>query len=570
MNVRSASPSAHTWVVFAVQVVRAAALSAGALTVGGVADAAVRGDLPAMRAGLMPTAGFAVVAGLAAAAGVLLVARQEGREDVAWRSAAARAVLAGPVVSEARAGATVEALTGAVGQVAAYRAGFLGPTLGAFAAPVVVLGALAGGVSPALAAALAGFVVLVPLLLVAFMRVFRTANKAFGQASARLSAYYLESVTGLGMLTVLGAAGRRAEALAQVSERMRVQTMALLRRNLLVIVVTDATFGLGMVTVAVGLALRGLRDGQLSAGQVIAVLLMTVLLVEPVDKLGRSFYVAMIGRTHEARLRALIAQGPTTSPAPEPRHAEHAAPAPALSVRGLVVRRGEREVLRVDRLDVPAGSRVALVGPTGAGKSTLALVLQGLLEPEEGQVLIDGEVSTGPQRRALVAALAQRTYLFTGSVAQNLRLAAPRADDAELWDVLERARLADEVRALPGGIEAQVGEGGLALSGGQAQRVSLARAFAKDAPVLVLDEPTADLDAATRHLVEVSLAELSAHRTVVTVEHRLVGTLDADLVVVVEDGRVSAVGRPLQVLGRGGYYAHALAQDDDRSMEVAR
>lgn len=568
MTVRPASLSAHTWIVLAVQVVRAAALSVAALTVGGVADAAVRGDLPAMRAGLLPAGVLVLVAALAAAAGVLLVARQEGREDVGWRSAVARALLSGPVVSEARAGATVEALTGAVGRVAGYRAGFLGPTLGAFAAPVVVLVVLAVGVSPMLAAALAGFVVLVPLLLVAFMRVFRSANKAFGRASARLSAYYLESVAGLGTLAVLGAAGRRAEALARVSERLRVETMALLRRNLLVIVVTDATFGLGMVTVAVALALAGLRDGRLSAGQVLAVLLMTVLLVEPVDKLGRSFYVAMAGRAQETRLRELIARAPQPIEASDLLPAGHAAP--ALSVRDLLVRRGEREVLRVERLDVPAGARVALVGPTGAGKSTLALVLQGLLEPDAGQVLIDGAVSTAAQRRALVATVAQRTYLFTGSIAQNLRLAAPGAEDAVLWDVLERARLAPEVRAMPGGLETQVGEGGLALSGGQAQRVSLARAFAKDAPVLVLDEPTADLDSVTRGLVEASLAELAAHRTVVTVEHRLVGTLDADLVAVVEDGRVSDVGSPLQVLGRGGYYARALARDDDQSMEAAR
>ncbi len=542
--------------VLAVELARASALGSAALGLGAIVDAVTSGE-SGTRSWLL-SGGAVAAAGLLAAVVVLLVSRAEGRQATSWRGRVARALLGGPLVPESQAGASVESMTGAVDQVASYRATFLGPTLGAFLAPLVVLAMIALAVDPALAGVLTLFIALVPVILGAFMRVFRGANVAFRRASARLSAFYLESISAVGMLKVFGAAGRRADDLAKVSERMRVETMALLKRNLLVIIVTDATFGLAMVTVAVGLALRALVAGQITLGDAVAVLMMTLLLVEPVDKLGRSFYVGMIGRTYEERLEGLVQDATVTTDADPVCQV-----APQILVRDLVVRHGDRTVVQVERLALPAGKRLALVGPTGAGKTTLALVLQGLIEPDRGEVLIDGRVTTSAERRATVATVSQHTYLFSGSVADNLRLADPDADEDTLWRALGAAHVAEEIAAMPQALGTAVGEGGQSLSGGQARRVSLARALCRDAPVLVLDEPTADLDRHTRGLVDSTLAQMSSNRTVVTVEHRLSGTLSADLVAVIEDGRVTELANPRAARERNAFYARALAEEND-------
>ena len=196
-------------------------------------------------------------------------------------------------------------------------------------------------------------------------------------------------------------------------------------------------------------------------------------------------------------------------------------------------------------LTVEAGERIAVVGPSGAGKSTLVALVSGDLLPAAGTVRVAGTASTAGTQdaiRAASAVVAQSTWLFTGTIADNLRLADPGAADERLWRALETAGLADEVRRMPEGLHTLLGEQGLGLSGGQAQRVSLARAFLADRPLLILDEPTSQVDLDSEARIVEAIGRLARGRTVVTVSHRAGALVTADRVVRVADGAVSATG----------------------------
>jgi ATP-binding cassette subfamily C protein CydC len=197
-------------------------------------------------------------------------------------------------------------------------------------------------------------------------------------------------------------------------------------------------------------------------------------------------------------------------------------------------------------LEIPAGARVALLGPSGAGKSTLAALALKVVAPRSGQVRMGGvDIATLPAAsvRARIAWLGQMTHLFDDTVRGNLLLAAPTADDAMLWEALDAARIGDVVRELPGGLDAWVGEGGRQLSGGQGRRLALARALLSPAPILILDEPCAGLDAETERAFLETLNETASGRTVVLITHRLTGVEKLDRIFRLSGGKaVAAAG----------------------------
>jgi ATP-binding cassette subfamily B protein len=233
----------------------------------------------------------------------------------------------------------------------------------------------------------------------------------------------------------------------------------------------------------------------------------------------------------------------------------------------------ERAILKGVDIDVPAGSTVAVVGPSGAGKSTLSRLLFRFYDPSGGRVLIDGQDIAQVTQKSLRAALGivpQDTVLFNDTIGYNIAYGRDGAGHGEVEAAARGAAIHDFVLSLPDGYAAMVGERGLKLSGGEKQRVAIARTLLKDPPILILDEATSALDSRTEAAIQETLRGVTARRTTIVIAHRLSTVVDADQIVVLNEGRVAERGTHAQLLRRRGLYAEMWErQQSEREAEQA-
>ncbi|MFJ2341992.1 thiol reductant ABC exporter subunit CydD [Streptomyces antimycoticus] len=349
---------------------------------------------------------------------------------------------------------------------------------------------------------------------------------------SRLSGHFLDVVAGLPTLKVFGRAKAQAASIRAITADYRRATLKTLRLAFLSSLALELLSTVSVALVAVDIGMR-LVHGEMDLYTGLVVLVLAPEAYLPLRQVGAQYHAAAEGLAAADEVFAVLEREPSNtggSPAPDARAVPDARAAldprsAALTLDGLVVRhpgRSEPSLARTS-LEIRPGETVAVVGPSGAGKSTLLNAVLGFATPDEGRVLIGGRdlAALDPESwRRQIAWVPQRPYLFAGTIAENVRLARPDADDAAVRAALRDADALRFVSALPDGIEARLGEMGAGLSAGQRQRIALARAFLADRPVLLLDEPTANLDGETEASVVEAVRRLAEGRTVLLVVHR--------------------------------------------------
>ncbi len=394
-----------------------------------------------------------------------------------------------------------------------------------------------------------------------------------------LSAFFLDILRGLPTLRMFGRSREQVENLRRVSGRYGDATMDVLGTAFQTSLVLEwgSTIAIALIAVEVGLRLL---EGGIAFDRALAVLLITPEFFLPLRLLAIRFHVGTAGTAAMARAFEILDE-PAMGALPAPAVAALAPHGRAADARATDVRAADaraalvappgirflavsftypsREAPALDSvsIELPAGRSLALVGGSGAGKSTVASLVLRFIDPTVGHIEVDGRSLADIPVAAWRASLAwvpQRPHLFTGSIADNIRLARPEAGDEAVVEAARAADAAAFISRLPLGYETAVGEAGVRLSGGQRQRIAIARAFLRDAPLLVLDEATSYQDEASEQAIREAIERLSMGRTVLVIAHRLRLAERAHRVVVLEAGRVVESGAPAELLAQGRAY----------------
>jgi ATP-binding cassette subfamily C protein CydD len=411
---------------------------------------------------------------------------------------------------------------------------------------------------------------LIPLFMVLIGQKAEDLNRRQWKALARMGAHFLDVIQGLTTLKLFNASRREGEIIARISDEYRRTTMDVLRIAFLTSAVLEffATIGIAIIAVFIGFRLYQvdlpvpafIAPPEVSFFSGFFILLLAPEFYLPLRSLGTHYHSRMEAIAAAERLVGIL-----EAPAVMGERAGGGGTA-AAGRRGRPMVRFDdvwfsyeagRPALRGVSFVIKPEERVAVVGPSGAGKTTVANLLLGFVRPDKGRIMIDDmdfDALNIDEWRRRLAWLPQRPRLFQGTLFDNIRLGMPDASVAAVEDAARRAYAEEFVNRLPEGLGTRVGENGAGLSGGQVQRIALARAFLRDADLVILDEATANLDPASERLVQEAVDQLAQRRSMLIIAHRLTTVRDADCILVLDGGRIVEAGKHEGLLERDGIY----------------
>ncbi len=316
---------------------------------------------------------------------------------------------------------------------------------------------------------------------------------------------------------------------------------------------------LGMRVVQVVILVAGtyfVTNGSLSVGGFVGFLLLINVFYQPLEKIAAVIETYPKGIAGFRRYSELLATAPDI--VDDPKAVTLGATKGAIAFEDVQFGYApDRPILKGITLSIQPGETVAFVGPSGAGKTTLLALVPRFYDVDAGRITIDGQdirQITMTSLRRQIGIVSQDVFLFAGSLRENIAYGRLDATEADIHEAARRARLADMIADLPGGLDTVIGERGVKLSGGQKQRVAIARIFLKNPPILILDEATSALDTETERMIQQSLEELAEGRTVLVIAHRLATIRNADRIAVVRDGQIAEIGSHASLLGQDGPY----------------
>jgi ATP-binding cassette subfamily C protein CydD len=453
----------------------------------------------------------------------------------------------GPIrAKEERTGELVNVLVEGIESLETYFAGYVPQLALAALVPLSILGFILP------LDLLSGFILLVtapliPLFMILIGKWADSLSQKQWEALSRMSAHFLDVLQGLTTLKIFGRSKGQLEVIARVSDRFRETTLGVLRIAFLSALALELLSTLSTALVAVALGLR-LIYGQIHFEQAFFILVLAPEFYLPLRLLGSRFHAGIAGVSAARRIFEILETPVPAGSSDRPGGIQ--VPAAGYSPQGMEVAlenvffhydQAQSPVLRGASFQLLPGESVILTGASGSGKSTIVNLLLGLLQPDSGHIRFDGILhSAMPAEtiRGRMAYVPQNAHLFYGSVVDNIRLGYPSASEEEVIEAARQAGAHAFIKALPAGYATKVGEGGLALSGGQVQRLALARAFIRKASLLILDEATAGLDEENEAKIYATLEKFKPWCTVLLITHRLDLAARADRVLILNQGRI--------------------------------
>ncbi|MBT8442415.1 MAG: ABC transporter ATP-binding protein/permease [Gammaproteobacteria bacterium] len=399
-----------------------------------------------------------------------------------------------------------------------------------------------------------------PIFVGSSARGFRRISAQNEEKKNHNSAQYLDSIQGMATLKMFNEAERRGTVIKKDTEEQRQTTMKLLLVSQLQFIPLELGFALLGTALAMVVSLNRYSGGFMTPGEAVAVILLSLEFSRTLLLIGEFFFAGALGREVAAKVVEFFNEKAPVEHTDSRKHGKTDGKSISVEFRDVTFTypSADEPTLKNLSFTLEQDETVAMIGKSGSGKTTVTNLMLRTLDPDSGEIFLDAV----PERelsvewiRKQIALVPQDPFLFFGTIRDNLRIAKQDASDDEMMAALHSAELGAFVASSPAGLSTMVGDQGLALSGGQAQRLAIARAILKDAPIVVLDEPTSQIDVETEALLNSALEHLCQNKTVLLIAHRLSTIERADRIVVLADGMVYESGTRDELIAKGGLYA---------------